>query len=145
MSEATVTPRPIRRTSIATNVVLQLLAGLLLLGVVNYLSFRHFRRWDLTRDQQFTLTPQTQGFLKSLRGKTDIIAVFPKGSEEEKEIRALLEEYKRTARARLDIDYLDLNREPPHAGPASSVPLKFSPTTKMARNAASWSFAEKTC
>ena len=112
MSEATVTPRPIRRTSIATNVVLQLLAGLLLLGVVNYLSFRHFRRWDLTRDQQFTLTPQTQGFLKSLRGKTDIIAVFPKGSEEEKEIRALLEEYKRTARARLDIDYLDLNREP---------------------------------
>jgi hypothetical protein len=112
MSEATVTPRPIRRTSIATNVVLQVLAGVLLLGVVNYLSFRHFRRWDLTRDRQFTLTPQTQGFLKSIRGKTDVIAVFPKGGEEEKEIRALLEEYKRTGRARVEVDYLDLNREP---------------------------------
>jgi hypothetical protein len=112
MSETTATPRPIRRTSIATNVLLQVLAGLMLLGVVNYLSFRHFRRWDLTRDRQFTLTPQTVGFLKAMRGKTEIIAVFPKGSEEEKEIRALLEEYKHSGRARIDVDYLDLNREP---------------------------------
>jgi len=112
MSEATAPPRPIRRTNIATNVLLQVLAGVLLLGVVNYLSFRHFRRWDLTRDRHFSLTPQTQGFLKSLRGKTDVIAVFPKGGEEEKEIRALLEEYKRTARARVDVEFLDLNREP---------------------------------
>ena len=112
MSDAPATPRPIRRTSIATNVALQMLAGLMLLGVVNYLSFRHFRRWDLTRDQQYTLTPQTESFLKAMRGKTEIVAVFPKGGEEEKEIRALLEEYKRLARARVDVEFLDLNREP---------------------------------
>lgn len=112
MSDAPATPRPIRRTSIATNVALQMLAGLMLLGVVNYLSFRHFRRWDLTRDQQYTLTPQTESFLKAMRGKTEIVAVFPKGGEEEKEIRALLEEYKRLARARVEVDFLDLNREP---------------------------------
>ena len=112
MSDAPATPRPIRRTSIATNVALQVLAGLMLLGVVNYLSYRHFRRWDLTRDRQFTLTPQTENFLKSLRGRTEVVAVFPKGSDEEKEIRALLEEYKRAARPRVVVDFLDLNREP---------------------------------
>jgi len=106
------TPRPIRRTSIATNVALQVLAGIVLLGAINYLSFRHFRRWDLTRDRQFTLSPQTENFLRSLRGRTEVIAVFPKGSEEEREIRALLEEYRRTARPRVEVDFLDLNREP---------------------------------
>jgi len=112
MSDAPATPRPIRRTNIATNVALQMLAGIILLGVINYLSYRHFRRWDLTRDRQFTLTAQSQNFLKSLRGRTEIVAVFPKGSDEEKEIRALLEEYKRSARSKVEISYLDLNREP---------------------------------
>lgn len=112
MSDATAPPRPIRRTNIATNVALQILAGVALLLVVNYLSFRHFHRWDLTRDRQFTLSPQTESYLKSLRGRTEIIAVCKKGDDEEKELRALLEEYKRTARVKLQIDYLDLNREP---------------------------------
>lgn len=112
MSDPRATPRPIRRTNIATNVALQMLAGIILLGVLNYLSYRHFRRWDLTRDRQFTLTAQSQNFLKSLRGRTEIVAIFPKGSDEEKEIRALLEEYKRSARSKVEISYLDLNREP---------------------------------
>ncbi len=103
--------QPIRRTSIATSVALQMLAALLLLVAVNYLSFRHFKRWDLTRDLQFTISPQSESFLKSLRGRTEIIAVFKKGDDEEKEIRALLEEYKRIGRGRLKIDFLDLHRE----------------------------------
>lgn len=105
---APLTPQPpIRRFSIASNVALQLLAGVLLLGIVNYFSYRHFRRWDLTKDQQYQLAEQTQNMLKALRGKTEIVAVFPRGRQEDKEVRALLEEFKKVARSRLEIDFLD--------------------------------------
>lgn len=109
---ATPPPQPIRRVSIATQVALQLLIAFFLLGVVNYLSYRHFRRWDLTLNQDFSVSDQTRSYLKSLRGKTDIIAVFPKGEPEEEQVRKLLEEYKRHAKTKLSIDYLDLTREP---------------------------------
>lgn len=105
-------PQPIRRVSIATQVVLQLLIAAFLLGVVNYLSYRHFRRWDLTLNQDYSVSDQTRSYLKSLRGKTEIIAVFPKGDPEEEQVRKLLEEYKRHAKSKLTIDYIDLTREP---------------------------------
>lgn len=105
-------PQPIRRVSIATQVALQLIIATFLLGVVNYLSYRHFRRWDLTLNQDYSVSDQTRSYLKSLRGKTEIIAVFPKGDPEEEQVRKLLEEYKRHAKSKLSISYLDLTREP---------------------------------
>jgi gliding motility-associatede transport system auxiliary component len=112
MASPAATTQPIRRLSIASNVVLQLVAAVLLLVILNYFSFRHYLRWDLTRNQQFTLSDQTVSYLKSLRGKTDIVAAFPRGSLEEREIRALLDEYRRSAKSHVAIDYVDLAREP---------------------------------
>jgi ABC-2 type transport system permease protein len=112
MPDSTATPRPIRRFSIATNVTIQLLVAMLLLGIVNYLSYRHYVRWDLTRERRFTLSEQAQAYLQSLRGKIQVVAAFPRGSDEEAEVRALLEEYRRWARKTLEVDYLDLAREP---------------------------------
>ncbi len=109
--ETDTTTSPIRRTSIAANVTLQVLAGLLLLAVVNYLNYKHNWRWDLSRDKDYTLSQQTQNYLKSLRQKTDIVVAFPRGTETEKEVRALVEEYKRTAKSKLNVEYLDLLRE----------------------------------
>ena len=112
MSNSTATPRPIRRFSIATNVAIQVLVAVVLLGVANYISFRHYVRWDLTRDRHFTLSKQTVHYLQSLRGRTQVVAAFPRGSEEEGEVRALLEECRRIAKSRLDIVFVDLGREP---------------------------------
>ena len=76
----------------------------------SYCAVRLFSSdWAASRS---STNAQSQTFLKSLRGRTEIVAVFPKGSDEEKEIRALLEEYKRSARSRVEISYLHLNREP---------------------------------
>ncbi|MGI8605433.1 MAG: hypothetical protein ACR2OZ_20865 [Verrucomicrobiales bacterium] len=103
--------QPIRRINIATNVVLQFVAAVLLLVVVNYISYRHYYRWDLTLNHEFTLSGQTISYLKALRGKTDILAAFRRGSAEEKQVRALLEEYRRHAKSRLVIENVDLVRE----------------------------------
>ena len=91
--------------------MLQLLAGLLLLGVVNYLSFRHFRRWDLTRDQQFTLTPQTQGFLKSLRGKRVEDLIFNGGKDAPRANRASAKVLFDNSRRMFNLDFDEVSLE----------------------------------
>jgi ABC-type uncharacterized transport system len=71
----------------------------------------YYKRWDLTQRSEFTLSQQTANYLKHLHeakgGRTDVMAIFPRGSDEEKQTRALLEEYKRIARARLNIEHID--------------------------------------
>ncbi len=62
-----------RRSVLGVNVVLQIaLAAGLLIGV-NGFSFLHYRRWDFTRDQVFTLSPELAEQLRQLRGETTII------------------------------------------------------------------------
>ncbi len=112
MSEKPSAPQGIRRFKIGLNVLLQLIAAVLLLVVANVLSFRHYMRWDLTLGQDYTLADQTRTFLKGLHGRTDLIAVFPRGTEEGKEIRSLLDEYKRQGKSHIGIDTLDPVREP---------------------------------
>ena len=112
MSEKPTAPRGIRRFKIGLNVLLQLFAAVLLLVVANVLSFRHYVRWDLTLGRDYTLADQTRTFLKGLHGRTDLIAVFPRGTEEGKEIRSLLDEYKRQGKSHIGIDTLDPVREP---------------------------------
>ena len=115
MADSITVLQPIRRLGIATNVTLQLLAAALLLAGINYLSHRHYWRWDLTRNRDYTVSEQTRSFLKSLRGKTEIVAAFPRGSQEEREVRALLDEYRRHAKSHLAIEFIDLSGEPSRA------------------------------
>ena len=57
------------------NVLLQITLALALVIGANVYSFEHFRRFDLTRGQIFTLDEETRKQLEQLRGETDIIVV----------------------------------------------------------------------
>jgi hypothetical protein len=57
------------------NVLLQIALALALVIGANVYSFEHFRRFDLTRGQIFTLDEETRKQLEQLRGDTDIIVV----------------------------------------------------------------------
>jgi hypothetical protein len=60
-----------RRSALGVSVILQVaLAAALLVGV-NYFSFLHYQRCDLTRDRVFTLKPETVAELKKLRSDDD--------------------------------------------------------------------------
>lgn len=62
-----------RRSAFGLNALVQLgLAGLLLV-IVNLYAFGHYRRFDWTTDQQFTLPPELQHDLGQLQGKTTIV------------------------------------------------------------------------
>jgi hypothetical protein len=56
-----------RRTAAGTSATVATLAAVALLVFVNLYSFSHYRRFDLTRDRQFTLPAAVAGELRKLR------------------------------------------------------------------------------
>lgn len=64
-----------RRSATGANSTFQVLLALAVFGAVNYFTFGYFKRWDLTRDRQFTLPTQVASDLRKLDGKTTIVVL----------------------------------------------------------------------
>jgi hypothetical protein len=64
-----------QRGAFGSNVILQILLAVILLAGLNVFSFKHYLRWDWTRDHQFTLSPELQNRLGELRDKTKIVVL----------------------------------------------------------------------
>ena len=58
-------PKPLRRLSIGTLVVIQIVLAAIILFAANYLSSNYHRDRDLSRGSQFSLSPLTLRFLES--------------------------------------------------------------------------------
>src|SRR5215212_2557861 len=63
-----------------------------ILVAVNYLSFRQNKRWDLTKNQQYTLSDQTVKLLQNLKSQVKFL-VFGR-TEDFDRFRTNLENYK---------------------------------------------------
>ena len=63
-----------RRVMVGTNAVFLGILAVVLLTMVNFISYRHYRKWDLTRAGLFTLSEKTQNVLKSLDRDVTIIS-----------------------------------------------------------------------
>jgi hypothetical protein len=65
MENVTVTDKPkkIHRFQIGLNVVVQIGLLILLAAMINYLGFEHYRRWDFSRDQKYSLSDKTKRVL----------------------------------------------------------------------------------
>src|ERR1044071_5598653 len=80
MAETTKEPRTRRRMKIGRiriglNVVVQIVLILFLAAMVNSLAFKHYKRWDFSRDQKYALSDKTKRFLDTLKKKM-LITVF---------------------------------------------------------------------
>lgn len=62
-----------RRAGLGSNVIVQALLALILVAGLNWWSFQHYRRFDWTWDQSFTLKDDVKRQLAQLRGDTDIV------------------------------------------------------------------------
>jgi hypothetical protein len=63
-----------RRSAIGGSAFIQVALAIALLAGVNYLSFGPYhRRWDTTREKQFTLPADVQDQLRQLKGETTIV------------------------------------------------------------------------
>lgn len=97
-----------RSTQVGTNALVSTIAVLTILGLLNFLAVRYSSRIDLTENQIFTLSPQTQEVVRSLEQPTKVyvfdVVTHPAD-------QALLENYRRQS-DRLSYQYIDPRVEP---------------------------------
>jgi ABC-type uncharacterized transport system involved in gliding motility auxiliary subunit len=84
-----------------------------ILIAANYLSFRQNKRWDLTKNQQYTLSDQTVTLLKNLDAPVKFL-VFDKPTDFDP-FRTSLEGYKYQSPSKVDIEYIDMDKRPAEA------------------------------
>jgi len=84
------------------NRFLQIVLGVLLVIALNYLAARHFERWDLTKNLDYTLSLETEADLRALEEPVRIIIAMPQDQDETRSIladlRRLLREYEFSSR-----------------------------------------------
>lgn len=103
-------PKKIQRVQIGLNVLVQAAAVVFLVAAVNYLGFEHYKRWDLTRDKQYTLSDKTKRFLDSMKGKAKIIVFFAPDTPITGDLNNLLTGLQHAAKNKLDVEHVDPTR-----------------------------------
>lgn len=106
----------IKRLTIGVNVLLQVLATVLILGMVNYFAFRHYQRWDYSRDKKYELSSQTRRVLQSLKKPARAIVFFsPTAFAPEAQIypdvESLLKEYQYAAKRNFEVELVNPARD----------------------------------
>ena len=108
---------PGRRLQFGASATIALVAGAALLLSVNYLSARHFRRWDWTSSRLYTLSDKTKQILQDVTRKHEevkITALLSPTQELYDSVRELLANYSAACPA-LKVEFLDSAREPTRA------------------------------
>ncbi len=115
-SEKVPTVKKINRFGIGFVIILQLVLALVCVVLINYLTAPHHLRKDLTRTKDFTLSDYTKGLLSSkliqeYDGKIKFIALLKPHSPHRQRIRGKLEEYRRHAPDKIEIEIVDYVKE----------------------------------
>ncbi len=101
-----------RGSSLAVAVV----AAALLFALVNYFGAKYWTRWDWTAGHLYTLSSQTRHVLESLERDVRIVSFLTEGNRVSpdvvEEIRTLLTAYQGVNPARVDIEWVDWQRDP---------------------------------
>jgi hypothetical protein len=103
-------PKKIRRIQIGFNVLAQIILILFLVAMVNSIAFKHYKRWDFSRDQKYTLADKTKRFLRTVKDKMRITVFFSPNTPITTDVQNLLTEYQYAARGKIDVEYIDPER-----------------------------------
>jgi gliding motility-associatede transport system auxiliary component len=103
-------PKKIRRIQIGFNVLAQIILILFLTVAVNSIAFKHYKRWDFSRDQKYALSDKTKRFLKTIKGKMRITVFFSPNTPITADVQNLLTEYQYAGKGKIDIEHVDPER-----------------------------------
>src|SRR5437762_719987 len=110
MADVATKPKKIQRLQIGLNVLVQLILIFFLIAAVNWFGFRHYKRWDLSRDQKYALSDKTKRFLNTIKGKVRITLFFSPNTPITSDVTSLLTEYQYAAKGKIDIENIDPQR-----------------------------------
>lgn len=117
MADTTTQPRTRRRAKIGRiriglNVVVQVVLILFVAAMVNSFAFKHYTRWDLSRDQKYALSDKTKRFLDTLKGKMRITVFFSPNTPISSDVQNLVTEYQYAGKGKIDVEQIDPERSP---------------------------------
>ncbi len=117
MADTTKQPRTRRRAKIGRiriglNVVVQIVLILFVAAMVNSFAFKHYKRWDLSRDQKYALSDKTKRFLDTLKGKMRITVFFSPNTPISSDVQNLVTEYQYAGKGKIDVEQIDPERSP---------------------------------
>src|SRR5947208_6101965 len=110
MTEVTTKPKRIHRLQIGLNLVVQLILIFFLVSAVNWIGFRHYKRWDVSREQKYALSDKTKRFLNTIKGRVRITVVLSPNTPISGDVSNLLTEYQYAAKGKIDIENIDPQR-----------------------------------
>jgi ABC-type uncharacterized transport system involved in gliding motility auxiliary subunit len=90
------------------------LLALALAGILNYLAFRHYWRWDWTESRLYTLSEKSQSILAGLDRDVDVVVLMDEESEVFTPTKELLARYA-AASPRITVSIVDPVRNPARA------------------------------
>jgi ABC-2 type transport system permease protein len=102
--------KKIRRIRIGFNVLAQIVLILFIAVMVNSIAFKHYARWDFSRDQKYGLSDKTKRFLDSIKGKMRVTIFFSPNTPITTDVQNLLTEYQYAAKGKIDIERIDPER-----------------------------------
>jgi gliding motility-associatede transport system auxiliary component len=100
----------IGRVRIGFNVLAQIVLILFLAAMVNSFAFKHYARWDFSRDQKYALSDKTKRVLDSLKGKMRITVFFSPTTPITTDVQNLLTEYQYAGKGKIDVEQIDPER-----------------------------------
>lgn len=103
-----------RRIIFGSTLGVSALLALALVGIVNYLSFRHYQRWDWTRSHLYTLSDKSKSIVQGLDRDVSVIVFMDDQSPVYEPTRELLSRYA-AASPKIKVTYFDPVRNPARA------------------------------
>jgi ABC-type uncharacterized transport system involved in gliding motility auxiliary subunit len=106
-----------RRLIISANVLLQIVAVLALVVMVNWLTSRHYLRFDWTKSGYYKLSEKTKQLVGSLKEPLDVVVFLPESGGHEyvqkvlEDVRNLLTEFQFYGKDKLRVEYVDPQRD----------------------------------
>ena len=83
----------LRRLGSGANIAMAIILATAIAIMINYLSSRHSKRFDWTRDNYYSLSPMTHGILEGLSNQVDIVMFIKADHLVFEDVDALLREY----------------------------------------------------
>ncbi len=100
----------IGRFRIGFNVLVQIALILFLVAMVNSFAFKHYARWDFSRDQKYALSDKTKRFLDTLKSKMRITVFFAPNTPITADVQNLLTEYQYAGKGKIDVEHINPER-----------------------------------
>lgn len=90
--------------------VLTAILGCVIVGLVNFISSRHYLRWDWTTEGLFTLSDRSQQVLRELGQEVQVYVFLGRDEQDFADIETLLEQYKAVT-DQISVEWIDPDRD----------------------------------